>query len=92
MGLIASGTEANLIDRPGGIFIRRSEEVEEEGRILFQAVARVILLDTAETLAEQADRQWPVSRRPKPFVATRALEKPRPEGAPPPPDLGDVRQ
>jgi hypothetical protein len=30
MGLIAAGTEANLTDRPGGIFVRPSDQISEE--------------------------------------------------------------
>jgi cyclic beta-1,2-glucan synthetase len=56
MGLIAGGTEAYLIDRPGGIFIRRSEQISDEDKTLAQAVARVVIGDTAGSLAEQAER------------------------------------
>lgn len=53
MGLIGAGTEANLTDRPGGIFVRSADRIAEEDRILFQSVARVILADGWGTLAEQ---------------------------------------
>jgi cellobiose phosphorylase len=53
MGLIAAGTEANLTDRPGGIFVRQADRIAEEDRILFQSVARVIIADSRGTLAEQ---------------------------------------
>ncbi len=51
--LIAAGIEANVIDRPGGIFIRSVDQIAEEDRILFQAVARVIIRDTRGTLSDQ---------------------------------------
>ena len=51
MGLINAGPEAQIIDKPGGVFVRRAEELSEEDRVLFQTVARVVLTDTAETLA-----------------------------------------
>src|SRR5205814_9263416 len=57
MGVIASRAEANLLDRPGGIFVRRIEQMSEEDKVLMQTVARVIVADTAGTLAEQADRR-----------------------------------
>ncbi|WP_188568454.1 GH36-type glycosyl hydrolase domain-containing protein [Undibacterium terreum] len=57
MGLIASGTEAQSIDRPGGIFVRFSEQMPSEDRILMQSVARVILSDNGGTLAEQVARR-----------------------------------
>ena len=53
MGLIAAGTEANVTDRPGGIFVRPSDQISSEDRILFQAVARVIITDRKGTLTEQ---------------------------------------
>ncbi|ANX04201.1 cyclic beta 1-2 glucan synthetase [Immundisolibacter cernigliae] len=80
MGLIASGTEANVIDRPGGIFVRSAEQISAEDRILFQAVARAVIADDRGTLAEQLGRRGPVEPRPLRFVPTRA---PRPEGGAP---------
>jgi len=53
MGLITAGNGANLIDRPGGIFVRAADRIAEEDRILIQTVARVIISDTRGTLAEQ---------------------------------------
>ncbi|MDT7042203.1 GH36-type glycosyl hydrolase domain-containing protein [Candidatus Nitronereus thalassa] len=64
MGLINAGPEAQVIDRPGGVFVRRAEELSEEDRVLFQTVARVILTDSAETLLEQVERPLPVERLP----------------------------
>ena len=37
MGLIAAGIEAQVIDRPGGIFVRRGDQISEEDRLLMQA-------------------------------------------------------
>jgi hypothetical protein len=45
MGLIAAGIEAHVMDRPGGIFVRRAEQISEEDRILIQSVARAIISD-----------------------------------------------
>ena len=53
MGLIAAGTEANVTDRPGGIFVRPSDQISKEDRVLFQAVARVIITDRRGTLTDQ---------------------------------------
>ncbi|TWO82302.1 GH36-type glycosyl hydrolase domain-containing protein [Denitratisoma oestradiolicum] len=53
MGLIASGLEASVIDRPGGIFVRPAEQIASEDRILIQSVARAIITDGRGTLAEQ---------------------------------------
>lgn len=57
MGLIAAGVEAHLADRPGGIFVRVAEQISNEDRILFQAVARAIINDTRGSLAEQVNRR-----------------------------------
>ena len=73
MGLITTGPEADRMDRPGGIFLRRSEQLSEEDRVLLQTVARVILTDSAETMAEQVERQAPVTRRIPRFTPTRSL-------------------
>ncbi len=64
MGLINAGPEAAVIDKPGGVFVRRAEELSEEDRVLFQTVARVVLADTVETLAEQVQRRAPTERLP----------------------------
>ncbi|MFN0163790.1 MAG: GH36-type glycosyl hydrolase domain-containing protein, partial [Burkholderiales bacterium] len=57
MGLIASGIEANVIDRPGGIYVRSADHISYEDRVLMQSVARVILVDGRGTLAEQMNRR-----------------------------------
>ncbi|MEX2493242.1 MAG: glucoamylase family protein [Nitrospirales bacterium] len=64
MGLINAGPEAHIIDKPGGVFLRRAEELSEEDWVLFQTVARVVLTDTAGTLAEQVERRGPAERVP----------------------------
>ncbi len=51
--LIAAGIEANIIDRPGGIFVRSADQIAESDRILFQTVARVIISDSRGTLSDQ---------------------------------------
>jgi cellobiose phosphorylase len=57
MGLVAAGTEAHVIDRPGGVFVRHADQMSEEDRILQQTVARVVIIDSAGTLAEQIERR-----------------------------------
>ena len=64
LGLVNAGPEAQIIDQPGGVFLRRAEELSEEDRVLFQTVARVVLTDSAETLIEQVDRRAPLERAP----------------------------
>lgn len=53
MALIAASFEAGVTDRPGGIFVRSADQIGEEDRILFQAVARAIIADSRGSLADQ---------------------------------------
>jgi cellobiose phosphorylase len=76
IGLIAAGVEANIVDRPGGIFVRHAEQISPEDRVLFQSVARAIITDTRGTLAEQVNRRAPELRIPQ-FAPTR-IHRPQP--------------
>lgn len=71
MGLIASSTEASVIDRPGGIFVRLAEQISSEDRILLQSVARAVITDCRGTLAEQLDRRSPPESRVPRLVPSR---------------------
>ena len=57
IGLIASGPEAAFIDRPGGIFVRRVDQMSEEDRTLLRTVARIVISDSAGNLAQIIDRR-----------------------------------
>jgi cyclic beta-1,2-glucan synthetase len=57
LDLIAASPEAALIDKPGGVFVRRGEAISDEDRTLLQTVARVVLFDDAGSLAEQVERR-----------------------------------
>jgi cyclic beta-1,2-glucan synthetase len=57
MDLIAASQEATLVDKPGGIFVRRGEAISDEDRALLQTVARVVLMEDAGSLADQVDRR-----------------------------------
>jgi len=75
VNLVTASSEAPHVDQPGGVFIRRVEQISDEDRTLLQTVARIVLWDDAGTLAEQADRRGraevsipllrPVRRRPE---------------------------
>jgi len=73
MGLINAGPEAAVVDKPGGVFVRRAEELSEEDRVLFQTVARVVLTDTVETLTEQVQRRAPAERLPGALEPSRQV-------------------
>jgi len=56
-GLIASGIEAQMLDKPGGIFVRRLEQISNDDRVLLQVTARIVLDDEKGTLAEQLEHR-----------------------------------
>jgi cellobiose phosphorylase len=88
MGLIATGIEANAIDRPGGIFVRSAEQISFEDRTLLQAVARVIISDGRGTLMEQVSRRGLADKSVARLATTRP-HRPEPMAVPAPlrPDL-----
>jgi len=63
MGVIGSPIEG-LLDRPGGIFVRRSDQLSEEDKILMQTVARLIVNDSDGSLADQMNRRLRVEMPP----------------------------
>ena len=77
MALIAASIEAHMLDKPGGIFVRRAEQLSHEDHVLLQSVARVVLSDDAGTLAEQ------LQRRAQPDVMPPLLPPIRRRGAQP---------
>ncbi len=73
MGLIAAGIEAHVMDRPGGIFVRRAEQIAEDDRILLQSVARAIVTDRRGSLAEQVSPRGAAEVRVPRLSTTRSL-------------------
>lgn len=73
---LIAGIEANITERPGGIFVRPGDQIAEEDRILFQAVARAILADNRGTLAEQIGGRSLLGIQIPQLIPTRTL---RPE-------------
>lgn len=71
MGLIAARIEANVVDRPGGIFVRTGEQISSEDRILLQTVARAIISDARGSLSEQIKRRPPIEVRVPKFTPAR---------------------
>jgi cellobiose phosphorylase len=51
--IIAANNATQLIDKPGGIFVRRMDQLSLEDRVLLEAVARIVFHDAKGTLAEQ---------------------------------------
>jgi len=90
LGVIATLSESALLDRPGGIFLRRTDQIAEEDKVLLQTVARLIVVDSGGSLADQIGRHPPVEvkmpafagkeRRPEPArVPTSPAELTRPD-------------
>ena len=71
MGLIAAGIETNVTDRPGGIFIRPTDQMSDEDRVLLQTVARAIISDSRGSLADQINRTSPEKAPAPDFKSTR---------------------
>ena len=84
MGLIASGSEASLLDRPGGIFVRPAQQLSGEDRMLVMASARIILADHRGSLAEQLDRRRVETLAPR-LEPSRARRSAIAQPAPPAP-------
>jgi cellobiose phosphorylase len=74
LGIIASGIESHMGEGTGGIFVRPAEQISAEDRILFKAVARVIISDSNGTLAEQIAGHGLRDKRPGRLVATRIFK------------------
>jgi len=55
--LISSGIEAQMLDKPGGIFVRRMEQIPNDDRVLLQSAARIVLDDEKGTLTEQLEHR-----------------------------------
>ena len=59
MSLVTSGTRNPLIDVPGGIFVRRSDQIADEDKILMQAAARIIITDIGSIAEQLESRGYP---------------------------------
>ncbi len=57
MGLVTAQGDSQAIERPGGIFVRRADQMPDEDRILMESACRVILSDSGGTFAEQVERR-----------------------------------
>ena len=76
MGLIAAVAQTHVIDRPGGIFVRPSEQIAAEDRTLLLAVSRAIITDARGSLSEQVKRRDPIEPLIPRLVPNRSELKP----------------
>ncbi len=69
--LIAAGNEAQMLDKPGGIFVRRLEQIPNDDRLLLQSAARIVLDDEHGSLVEQLEQRSVLDSPVPALVATR---------------------
>ena len=69
---ISSGIEAQMLDKPGGIFVRRLEQIPNDDRVLLQSAARIVLDDEKGTLAEQMEHRSVLELMVQVLTPTRA--------------------
>jgi cyclic beta-1,2-glucan synthetase len=67
--LVRASDAHALIDKPGGVFLRKTAHLAEEDRILLSAAARVVLYGNRGSLASQVDRPERPPVLPPRFVA-----------------------
>ena len=87
MGMIAASVDANVLERPGGIFVRAVEQIPHEDRVLLLAVARVVLSDKNGSFGEQLRRRaigdpTPPRLLPRESPPVSAVAEPEPAPSP----------
>jgi len=78
LSLIRTSPAQAMMDKPGGIFLRRADFMPEEDRYLLLAVARAVLVGQRGTLAQQLERRGWEEPLP-PLLKKPAARGPRPE-------------
>src|SRR5438270_11007885 len=71
-----------MLDKPGGIFVRRLEQIPNDDRVLLQSASRIVLDDEHGSLLEQLEHRSVLEPPVPAFNASRA---PRIETPSPPP-------
>ncbi|MDC7866809.1 cyclic beta 1-2 glucan synthetase [Pantoea ananatis] len=75
MDLIYAGSEASLLDKPGGIFVRNGEHLSAEDKQLLMSVACLSLDDRADGINEQLNQRiHATKKRVRPFVPSVTSE------------------
>ena len=83
---ISSLLATQTTDQPGGIFVRNSEQISNEDRILFQTVARVNISGSIGTLADHVNRK-PLPKANIPYIVPAQTLQPMPASVLPYRDL-----
>jgi cyclic beta-1,2-glucan synthetase len=84
--LVRSSGAQGLQDKPGGVYLRRSDLMPDADRILLHAVARVVIVAERGTLGEQLVRREVEPELP-PALTPRAPARAYPVPPPPTPEL-----
>jgi len=69
--LMRSGSALHMMDRPGGVFLRQTDQIDPDVLGLLESLARVTLEADAGTLKAQLDRRDTRPTPPAPLVPTR---------------------
>jgi cyclic beta-1,2-glucan synthetase len=83
---VRTAGSVGLLDQSGGIFIRRSDKLPEEERILLHAVARVVIVSERGSLEDQLTRRPIEESLPERFES-RTVTQTYPEAALTPPKV-----
>ena len=86
LSLVRASGSAALQDKPGGVYLRRSEHLPEADKILLHSVARVVIVPERGELSEQLVRRMPEDQLP-PVFTPRAPSRTYPEPTVATPDL-----
>ena len=70
--LILAGGDGALVDKPGGLFVRRADHMSEADNVLLQAVARVVVSDADGSLEDQFERRCAMPMSSPPSAAARS--------------------
>jgi len=84
--MIRTSGLGGLQDKPGGVFLRRTDQMPETDRILLHAVARAVIVTERGSLEDQLERPEVAEPLPAPFLA-RAPSQTYPEPTVAPPEL-----
>ncbi len=86
IGLVTAGTNSDVANHPGGIYVRSADQISNEDRILFQTVARINISDTQGTLDDHVNRFIHPKNATPLFVATQSQSR-LPTSVQLPPDM-----
>ncbi len=71
LGMIDAGPEKHVLDRPGGIFLRKADQISEDDHLLLQTAACIVLSDAAGSLGDQMDRRLVITAEAPRLVASK---------------------